>query len=511
MDHPIRTRRGFDRCDKASATAVARRRAQKPAAATPTSPRSTCAPGATPRASPARAPRTLAPATATPAAVDAVRVPQRHDDTCSTWRYLFRTGEPGLDVVRESQLHRFAATDLVDEVVALDDAWRRQRFCLDKVRQELNSTSKRIGKLKVGKQDDAAKELMDHTNEAKKRQAAMEAEVHKAKATRDATLISIGNILHKSVPVSADEANNVPLRTFGERRMEEGLKNHLDLCLMLDIVDLKKGVAAAGGRGYYLKEEGYKLIQTPLMMTKEAMGKCAQLSQYDEELYKLEGEGKFLIATSEQPLACYHQGEQIHPDQLPIRYVEAGSHGRDTAGIYRTHEFQKIEQFCITGPDGDESWEMHEEMIKNSEDFYRELGIAGQIVNVVSGALNIAAAKKYDLERWFPASKNYRELVSCSNCTDYQARRLGITNGQRKRDERSKKYVHTLNSTLTATERTLCCILETYQKEDGVEVPKVLQPYMCGIDFLPFKKPLDGKQAALSKSKKSKGNVARAG
>lgn len=150
-------------------------------------------------------------------------------------------------------------------------------------------------------------------------------------------------------------------------------------------------------------------------------------------------------------------------------------------------------------------------MIKNSEDFYRELGIAGQIVNVVSGALNIAAAKKYDLERWFPASKNYRELVSCSNCTDYQARRLGITNGQRKRDERSKKYVHTLNSTLTATERTLCCILETYQKEDGVEVPKVLQPYMCGIDFLPFKKPLDGKQAALSKSKKSKGNVARAG
>lgn len=145
---------------------------------------------------------------------------------------------------------------------------------------------------------------------------------------------------------------------------------------------------------------------------------------------------------------------------------------------------------------------MLEEMIKNSEDFYRELGIAGQVVNVVSGALNNAAAKKYDLEGWFPASKAYRELVSCSNCTDYQARRLGITYGQRTRDERCKKYVHTLNSTLTATERTLCCILETYQKEDGVEVPKVLQPFMCGIEFLPFKKTVDGKPDARSKSNK---------
>ncbi|KAF8687020.1 hypothetical protein HU200_043301 [Digitaria exilis] len=404
---------------------------------------------------------------------------------------LFRTGKE--DLVRESELHRFAAAaELVDEVIALDDAWRRQRFNLDKVRQELNAASKRIGKLMTatGNQDEEeTKKLMEHTNGIKKRQAAMEAEVDEAKAALDAKLMAVGNILHKSVPVCDDEANNVVLRRIGDQRMEEGLKNHRDLCVMLDIADLKKGASAAGGR---------------------AMAKCAQLSQYDEELYKLEGEGKFLIATSEQPLACYHQGEQIHPDQLPIRYVgystcfrkEAGSHGRDTAGIFRTHEFQKIEQFCITSPDGDCSWYMLEEMIKNSEDFYRELGIAGQVVNVVSGALNNAAAKKYDLEGWFPASKTYRELVSCSNCTDYQARRLGITYGQRTRDERCKKYVHTLNSTLTATERTLCCILETYQKEDGLEVPKVLQPFMCGIEFLPFKKTVDGKPDARSKSNK---------
>ena len=232
------------------------------------------------------------------------------------------------------------------------------------------------------------------------------------------------------------------------------------------------------------------------------MGKRAQLSQYDEELYKVEGEGKFFIATAEQPLAVLHQGEQFHPDQLPIiRYVgfstcfrkEAGSHGRDTAGIFRTHEFEKVEQFCITSPDGNDSWEMHEEMIRNAEDFYKELGIAGHVVSVVSGPLNNSAAKKYDLEGWFPASKTYGELVSCSNCTDYQARRLGMTYGQRKHGEQSNKYVHTLNSTLTATERTLCCVLETYQREDGVQIPKVLQPYMDGIDFLPFKKTSDGK------------------
>ena len=197
--------------------------------------------------------------------------------------------------------------------------------------------------------------------------------------------------------------------------------NHVDLCVALDIVDLKRGAAAAGGRGYYLRKEGaalnralanfgieflqrrgYEEIDTPHMMTKEAMGKCAQLSQYDEVLYKLEGEGKYLPATSEQPLAYYHQGEQLRPDQLPIRYVgfstcfrkEAGSRGRDTAGIFRTHEFQKVEQFCITAPDGDASWEMHEEMIRNAEDFYAALGIAGRVVNVVSVDLNNSAAKK---------------------------------------------------------------------------------------------------------------------
>ncbi|CAD6339682.1 unnamed protein product [Miscanthus lutarioriparius] len=263
-----------------------------------------------------------------------------------------------------------------------------------------------------GQAEEEAQKLMDGTNESKKCQAAMEAEEREAKAKLEAKLMTIGNILHESVPVSDDEANNVLVRGFGERRVGGKLMNHVDLCIATDIVEFKKGVAASGGRGFYLLEEGallnealqrfciaflrkrgYKAIRTPHIMTKEAMGKCAQLSQYDEELYKVEGEGKFFIATAEQPLAVLHQGEQFHPDQLPIRYVGFSTCFRKEAG---SHEFEKVEQFCITSPDGNDSWEMHEEMI------------AGHVVSVVSGALNNSAAKKYDLQGTSVMLKLYR-------------------------------------------------------------------------------------------------------
>ncbi|KAL6873596.1 hypothetical protein ACP4OV_013678 [Aristida adscensionis] len=385
---------------------------------------------------------------------------------------------------------------------------------LDKIGEELNDAIARIAKLKI-KQEEQVKKMTESTEEIKRLLAAKEAEVQEAKAKLDATLMAIGNLVHESVPIGDDEANNAIVRTWGERRMEENLKNHVDLCRMLGIADSEKGAHVAGGRGYYLKEEGvmlnlalimfglnflrkrgFKQMQTPFFMRKEAMARCAQLAQFDDELYRLAGDGedKYLIATSEQPMCAYHLGDRLHPDQLPVRYAgystcfrrEAGSHGRDTAGIFRVHQFEKIEQFCITSPNGNDSWEMLEEMIKNSEDFYKELGLPYRVVSIVSGALNDAAAKKYDLEAWFPASRTFRELVSCSNCTDYQARRLGIGYVQKKHDDPSKKFVHMLNSTLTATERTICCILENYQKEDGVEVPKALQPFMGGVEFIPF-------------------------
>jgi seryl-tRNA synthetase len=306
------------------------------------------------------------------------------------------------------------------------------------------------------------------------------------------------------------------VKKWGEERHEEKLYNHVDLIEMLGIADVDKGTGVAGNRGYYLKgagvllnqalinfglaflvKRGFTPLQTPFFMKQDVMAECAQLAQFDEELYKVSGEGddKYLIATSEQPLCAYHRGDWMDAKSLPIRYAgystcfrkEAGSHGRDTLGIFRVHQFEKVEQFVLTSPLEDESWKMHEEMLQNSEEFYQALGLPYRVVAIVSGALNDAAAKKYDLEAWFPASKAYRELVSCSNCTDFQSRRLEIRYGIKKLGDQNKQYVHLLNSTLSATERTLCCLLETHQTPEGVKVPECLQP-MVGMDFIPVVK-----------------------
>jgi seryl-tRNA synthetase len=226
------------------------------------------------------------------------------------------------------------------------------------------------------------------------------------------------------------------------------------------------------------------------------MQETCQLSDFEENLYKVSGtsadEPFYLIATSEQPISALHRNEWIEPHDLPLRYAgvsscfrkEAGASGRDVWGIFRIHQFEKVEQFCLTTPE--KSWEMHQEMIKIAEEFYRNLELPYRVVNIVSGELNDAAAKKYDLEAWFPGYENYRELVSCSNCTDYQSRALEVRLAVK--NTKDKLYVHMLNATLCATERTMCCIVENYQTDEGVRVPKVLQPFMGGREFLPFNK-----------------------
>ena len=228
---------------------------------------------------------------------------------------------------------------------------------------------------------------------------------------------------------------------------------------------------------------------------------------------KGEGDDKYLIATSEQTLCALHRKGWFEKPDLPVKYLgystcfrkEAGSHGRDTLGIFRVHQFEKVEQFVICAPDGNASWAMMEELLGNAEEFYQALGLPYRVINIVSGELNNAAAKKYDLEAWFPASRTHRELVSCSNCTDYQARRLDIRVRTPKapgaETAAPNPFVHMLNSTLSATERTLCCILENYQTPEGVRVPPALVPFMHGVDFIPFRKALDasGKLVDLPK------------
>ncbi|CAI0378058.1 unnamed protein product [Linum tenue] len=404
------------------------------------------------------------------------------------------------ELIRESQRRRFASVEIVDEIIELDKKWRQCQFQLDNMRKDFNKMNKQVYQHKKDNLD--VTELMKSIEEHKQQMAVKEDEVQADKKALYAKLETVGNLIHDSVPISKDEANNAVIRVWGEKRTEQKLKNHVDLVELLGIADTKKGANIAGGRGFYLKgdgvrlnqalinygldfldKRGYTALQTPFFMRKDVMAKCAQLAQFDEELYKVTGEGddKYLIATAEQPLCAYHIDDWIQPTDLPIRYAGYSSCFRKEAGSHG------LEQFCVTSPNGTDSWDMHEEMIKNSEDFYKSLNLPYQVIAIVSGALNDAAAKKYDLEAWFPASKTYRELVSCSNCTDYQSRRLEIRYGQKKQgNEAAKQYAHLLNSTLTATERTLCCILENYQKEDGVEVPEVLRPYLGGKSFIPF-------------------------
>jgi seryl-tRNA synthetase len=419
----------------------------------------------------------------------------------------------------------------------LDAEWRKQRGYLDTLKMDFNSLTNEIKKIRMAKED--ATPQMEQSKEMKVKIKEMEASLVELEERCQGAIALIGNIVHSSVPISDNEDNNVVVRQVGELRKpkeNEKLYNHVDLVQLLDIAELERGSSVAGNRGYYLTKEGvllnqalinygiqfackrgYAPVHTPFFMNKPVMAQCAQLSQFDEELYKVSGEGedKYLIATAEQTLCAMHRGEWFEKHQLPVKYVgystcfrkEAGSHGRDTLGIFRVHQFEKVEQFVMTSPHDDESWKMLDEMIANSEDFYQSLGISYQIVNIVSGELNNAAAKKYDLEAWFPASATFRELVSCSNCTDYQSRRLEIRLRSPKVPgvEAKKEYVHLLNSTLSATERTLCCLLENWQEEGGVRVPPALRPFMMGLEFIPFRKQFDAKGKLVDVPNAAKG------
>uniref|UniRef100_A0A8C7Y511 Serine--tRNA ligase, cytoplasmic n=1 Tax=Oryzias sinensis TaxID=183150 RepID=A0A8C7Y511_9TELE len=361
-------------------------------------------------------------------------------------------------------------------------------------------------------------------------------------AERFEYLREIGNLLHPSVPISNDEdADNKVERTWGDCSAQKKY-SHVDLVVMIDGYDGERGAVVAGSRGYFLKgplvfleqalinyalrilhSKKYTMLYTPFFMRKEVMQEVAQLSQFDEELYKVIGKGsersddssldeKYLIATSEQPIAAFLREEWLKPEDLPIRYAgfstcfrqEVGSHGRDTRGIFRVHQFEKIEQFVYASPHDGKSWEMFDEMIGTAEEFYQTLGIPYRIVNIVSGALNHAASKKLDLEAWFPGSGAFRELVSCSNCTDYQARRLRIRYGQTKKMMDKTEFVHMLNATMCATTRVMCAILENYQTEEGIVVPEKLRDFMPpGLtEIIKFVKPAPIDQETAKKTKK---------
>jgi seryl-tRNA synthetase len=286
--------------------------------------------------------------------------------------------------------------------------------------------------------------------------------------------------------------------------MDFPVKDHIDIGTSLDIIDTERGSKVAGARFYYLKEDlvrlnfaliqlaieygqskGYAVIQPPYLLKREIMEGSVDLSAFEDSIYKLEGEDLYLLTTAEHALLAYHADEILDGSRLPLRYLgvspcfrkEAGAHGRDTKGIFRVHQFEKVEQFVFSRPE--ESWTEHERLISTTEEFFQLLDLPYRIVNICSGDLGAPAAKKYDLEVWLPGQGTYREAVSCSNCTDWQARRLAVRFRDKTGDE--PRFVHTLNSTLVATGRALIAIMENNQHADGsFSVPPPLKKFMGG-------------------------------
>jgi len=443
----------------------------------------------------------------------------------------------GLERLRASQALRGADVTVIDTIVDLDAQWRQAVFTKDNLRKEFGQMSKAIGQMK--KRKAPAEEVKQHIANVGLKKAeikTVEAKVAELAAQVQALVSEVGNYVHSSVPPGMDEDTcNETVRTWapdswgGEFKRSGDELNHHELLYMIGGYEPDRGVAISGHRGYFLTgvgvllnqalinygiafamRNGYNPVSPPVMMRKEIMAETAQLSEFDEALYKVvgnEGDEKYLIATSEQPISAFHRREWINPEELPLRYAgvsscfrkEAGSSGKDCWGIFRVHQFDKVEQFSYVAPEN--SWEEHERMITISEDFYKTLGLGYRVVAICSGHLNNAAAKKYDLEAWFPTQGTFRELVSCSNCTDYQARAMETRFGQKK-NNREKKYVHMLNATLAATGRVICCILENFQTPEGVVVPEVLRPFMAGMDFLPFvrPKPINANQIKIKRA-----------
>ncbi len=421
------------------------------------------------------------------------------------------------DAVRADLRKRGRDPAAVDAVRAKDDEWREGLNKLQHLRAERNKAGKLIAEAKKAGQD--AKPILDRMAALGAEQGALEASVPAAEAERDRLLRGIPNLMHPDVPVGKDDSENKPIRAWGgQPKHPFPAVSHVDLLDSLDLADLERAARAAGSRFFYLKGDlvllgralelfalrslaakGFTAIEPPYMLRREALEGAIDLADFESVIYRVEA-GKaaekgepaelFLIATSEHPIAALHMGEILETKGLPLLYAgvspcfrkEAGAHGKDTKGIFRVHQFSKVEQFVFCAPT--DSWRIHEELVANAEALYQALKIPYRVVDICTGDLGSIAARKYDIEAWMPVQGAYREVVSCSNCTDFQARRYNTRHRANPGDP--TEVVHTLNSTAIAVQRTLVAILENFQQADGsVVVPEVLRPYVGKDKLVP--------------------------
>ncbi len=402
---------------------------------------------------------------------------------------------------------RLGKLKMVDELLVLDKSRRENITLENELRRRRNRISEEVGRLRKEGVDITdmlreATEIPEKIKEVREKVIEAEAEIRRI-------LYRLPNILHPSVPIGDGEEDNQQIRSWGKKRaFDFEPKDHIDLGLNLDLIDVERDGKVAGTRFYYLKKElvqlnyalmkfaldfmaekGFLICQPPYMLRRRGVESSTDLADFEDVIYKIEDADLYLLPTSEFALLALHMDEILDGKELPLRYSgispcfrkEAGTHGRDTKGIFRVHQFEKVEQFLFSRPE--ESGEEHEKLISNAEEVFQKLRLPYRVMNVCTGDIGSVAAKKYDLEAWLPGQGKYREMVSCSNCTDYQARRANI----RFRDSPSEptRQVHTLNSTLVATERTLIAIMENYQLADGsIEIPKALVPYMNGLKVI---------------------------
>jgi len=393
----------------------------------------------------------------------------------------------------------------VDDLLKKDEQYRKLLKKDQELRHKRNLITDEINQLK--KQGKSIKEKIKEASELPQKVKEISSKVGELKEKITYYLMHIPNILHESVPVGKDDKDNKTLRKWGEiKKFNFDLKDHGSIIENLNLGDFDNAARVSGKGFYYLFNElalmdlalqrfaidflmkkGFILNQVPLMMRRKPYEGVTELVNFEKMMYKIDNEDLYLIATSEHAIAALYSNYLFNEEDLPLKYVgvspcfrkEIGSHGVDEKGLFRIHQFNKVEQFVFSKPE--DSWKIFEELIKNSEELFKKLKLPYRIVSVCTGDIGDFAAKKYDIEVYMPREKEYKEVVSCSNCTAYQSTRLNI----RYQKTGSRDYTHTLNSTAIATSRALRAILEHYQQKDGsIKVPDVLVSYMNGIKVI---------------------------
>jgi seryl-tRNA synthetase len=389
----------------------------------------------------------------------------------------------------------------INDLLSLDKRRREIIIEMQHVKHKKNTLSHSIASKKKEKANSSLEisEMKDIGN----RIISLEKEKSIVESQFNLLMRCLPNIIDQSVPIGNNENDNVILQHHGKiKNLDFKPKDHVEIATSLELVDMERAAKISGARFYFLKKElvsmnyalilfaldflsdkGYILTQPPYMIRRSAIEGSVILEDFEQVIYKINGEDLYMIGTSEHALASMHMNEILNGKQLPIKYAaispcfrkEAGAHGKDMKGIFRVHQFEKVEQFIYSRPE--DSRKEHEKMLTITEEFYNKIGIPYRTVLLCSADLGKISAKTYDIEAWMPGQSAYREIVSCSNCTDYQARRLGIRFKDKTNEE--TRLVHTLNSTLVATERTMVSIMENYQNSNGeVEIPDALRKYM---------------------------------